>query len=193
MSGTFVAVVGPSGVGKDSLIAYARERLEGSGRVVFVRRVVTRSADGNTEDHDSLTRQHFELAEEAGDFALSWQAHSLCYGLPVGLEADLAAGRVVVANLSRAMIGKLLGRYPTAVVVEVTAEREVIAQRLASRGRETADAIRQRLDRSVAARLPVSTVQIDNSGALAVAGEQFVSLLEDLAKQPAPSDRLEIG
>lgn len=180
MSGTFVAVVGPSGVGKDSLIGFARERLEAGGRTTFVRRVVTRPADGGSEDHDSLEEAAFSAAELAGEFALSWNAHGLRYGLPLALEDDLAAGRVVVANLSRGMIPALLRRYPDALVVAVTADRAVLAERLASRGRETAESIRQRLDRSVGHGLPVSTVWIDNSGALDVAGMRFVGLLEEL-------------
>jgi ribose 1,5-bisphosphokinase len=63
----------------------------------------------------------------------------------------------------------------------VTAEREVIARRLATRGRETAESIQRRLERSVVDRLPPSTVVIDNSGALKDAGQQFVQLLEDAA------------
>lgn len=181
MSGTFVAVVGPSGVGKDSLIGFARERLQAGGGVTFVRRVVTRSADGGSEDHDSLDEAAFAEAEAAGEFALSWAAHGLRYGLPVALEADLAAGRVVVANLSRGMIPALLARCPDALVVAVTADRAVIAQRLASRGRETAASIRQRLDRSGGDGLPARMVRLDNSGALEVAGAQFVRLLQDVA------------
>ncbi len=181
MSGTFVAVVGPSGVGKDSLIGFARERLEAGGCVVFVRRVVTRPADGGSEDHDSMDEAAFSEAEAAGEFALSWGAHGLRYGLPVALEDDLAAGRVVVANLSRGMIPALVARYPDALVVAVTADRAVLAERLASRGRETAESIRQRLDRSVGDGLPASTVRIDNSGALDVAGMQFTRLLMDVA------------
>jgi len=181
MSGTFVAVVGPSGVGKDSLIGFARARLEAGGRVTFVRRVVTRPADGGSEDHDSMDEAAFAAAEAAGRFALSWGAHGLRYGLPIALEADLEAGRVVVANLSRGVIPALLAFYPDALVVSVTAEREVIAQRLANRGRETADSIRQRLDRSGGDGLPASTVRIDNSGALEVAGAQFTRLLLDAA------------
>ena len=53
------------------------------------------------------------------------------------------------------------------------------ARPLASRGRETADSIQSRLDRSVATGLPASTVEIDNSGALDVAGAQFARLLGD--------------
>lgn len=181
MSGTFVAVVGPSGAGKDSLIGFARDRLEASGRVIFVRRVVTRAADGGSEDHDSMDTIAFAAAERDGAFALSWDAHGLRYGLPIGLENDLAAGRVVVANLSRAQIPGLLQRYPNAVVVAVTADIEVIAKRLANRGRETADSIQLRLSRSVVDRLPTSTVRIDNSGSLEVAGTQFVRLLQDAA------------
>ncbi|KQX34964.1 hypothetical protein ASD04_16435 [Devosia sp. Root436] len=181
MSGTFVAVVGPSGVGKDSLIGFARARLEAGGRVTFVRRVVTRPADGGSEDHDSLDETAFAEAEAAGKFALSWDAHGLRYGLPVSLEDDLRAGRAVVANLSRGMIPALMARYPDALVVAVTADREVIAERLANRGRETEESIRQRLDRQVGDGLPVSTVRVDNSGALEVAGMAFVRLLEDVA------------
>ncbi|SEP71687.1 ribose 1,5-bisphosphokinase [Devosia sp. YR412] len=180
MTGIFVAVVGPSGVGKDSLIAFARARFEGSGRVTFVKRVVTREAHGGSEDHDSMDGAAFAAAEAAGQFALNWDAHGLRYGLPIALENDLQAGRAVVANLSRAVIPALVERYPHAVVVSVVADRDVIAQRLANRGRETEESIQRRLDRSVGDRLPASTVRIDNSGDLAVAGEQFVRLLQDV-------------
>ena len=126
MNGTFVAVVGPSGVGKDSLIAFARARLEASGRVVFLKRVVTREAHDGSEDHDSMDVDAFAEAEAAGQFALNWDAHGLRYGLPIALENDLKAGRAVVANLSRAVIPALMQRYPDAVVVSVVAERDVI-------------------------------------------------------------------
>ncbi|WDQ97703.1 phosphonate metabolism protein/1,5-bisphosphokinase (PRPP-forming) PhnN [Devosia sp. J2-20] len=183
MSGTFVAVVGPSGAGKDSLMNFARERLEPSGLIHVVRRVVTRQADGDSEDHDSLDEAAFAQAERDGAFALTWGAHGLRYGLPIGLEDDLSAGRIVVANLSRAMIPQLIERYADAVVVAVSAEREVIEQRLADRGRETAQSIQNRMERRVSDRLPASTIRIDNSGTLEVAGMQFVALLEDLARQ----------
>ena len=182
MRGTFVAVVGPSGVGKDSLIGFARTRLEPAGLIHVARRVVTRQADGGSEDHDSMDEADFAAAEAAGEFALSWDAHGLRYGLPIALEDDLNAGRVVVANLSRAMIPALLERYPDAVVVAVSAERDVLEQRLAGRGRETAASIQQRIERRVADRLPASTVRLDNSGPLEVAGEQFVQLLQDVAR-----------
>jgi ribose 1,5-bisphosphokinase len=183
MTGTFVAVVGASGAGKDSVINFARDRL--GDAVVVVRRAVTRAADGGSEDHDSLSPEAFASAERDGRFALSWEAHGLSYGLPVALEDDLAAGRVVIANLSRAVLPRLLARYPAALVVEVSAAPEIIAQRLAGRGREAGDDIRRRMERSANFRLPPSTVQIDNSGDLDRAGNRFVSLLRDVLRQPA--------
>ena len=58
-NGAFVAVVGPSGAGKDTLIAHARAALADEPQVEFVRRVITRLADGETEDHDTLTDAAF--------------------------------------------------------------------------------------------------------------------------------------
>jgi ribose 1,5-bisphosphokinase len=183
VNGVFVAVVGASGAGKDSLINFARDRL--GDAVVVVRRVVTRAADDGSEDHDSLTPDAFAAAERDGRFALSWEAHGLHYGLPVALEAELEAGRVVIANLSRAALPRLLSRYPAAQVVEVSAEPEIIARRLAGRGREAGDDIRRRMERGSGFPLPPGIVRIDNSGDLAVAGSQFVTLLRDLLRQPA--------
>ena len=40
--GSLVLVVGPSGVGKDTLIGGAKQALENDRRFTFVRRVVTR-------------------------------------------------------------------------------------------------------------------------------------------------------
>lgn len=183
MTGTFVAIVGPSGAGKDSVINFARERL--GDQVVVVRRTVTRAADGGSEDHDSLTPEAFAAAVRNGQFALSWEAHGLHYGLPIALEDELAAGRVVIANLSRAVLPKLLASFPSALVVEVTAEPEIIARRLSGRGREGGEDIRRRMERGAGFRLPSSTVSIDNSGDLELAGNRFVTLLRDLLRQPA--------
>lgn len=192
MSGTFVAVVGRSGAGKDSLIDYARTHFT-TEEARFVRRVVTRDADVGSEDHDTLDTQAFLVDMENGRFALSWEAHGLHYGLPVSLNADLAAGRIVVANLSRAIIPVLMQLYPSALVVEVVADADVVARRLAGRARETPETIDARLSRNVTMRLPSSTVQIDNSGPLEIAGERLVALLRDLVKQPAPSALRENG
>ena len=58
MAGGFVFVVGPSGAGKDSLIAYARGAFADNERVIFPRRVVTRPSS-EFEDHDSLEETAF--------------------------------------------------------------------------------------------------------------------------------------
>ena len=84
--GAFVAVVGASGVGKDALLSYARER---SGpRVGFPRRTITRPP-GPGEDHDPVTEEQFALARDDGAFALCWQAHGLRYGIPGSVDAEI--------------------------------------------------------------------------------------------------------
>ncbi|MBD0273100.1 MAG: phosphonate metabolism protein/1,5-bisphosphokinase (PRPP-forming) PhnN, partial [Acetobacteraceae bacterium] len=143
----------PSGAGKDTLMAGARSRLGPDPRFRFVRRSITRPASAGGEDHEPLERDAFLRRRDAGGFALWWEAHGLLYGIPRDIDADLAAGRCVVANLSRRALAEADARYPL-LVLEITAPPEVLAARLAARGREDPGAVAERLARE--APLPSS-------------------------------------
>lgn len=138
-----VLVVGPSGAGKDTLINLAARHFADDRRVTFVRRVVTRTADAS-EDHDTMDETEFSAAQARGEFALSWQAHGLSYGVPV---AALEGVEVAVCNVSRAVIFEARRGFAAVSVVYVTAPPEILAARLAARGRETG--IADRLARKI--------------------------------------------
>ena len=177
-------VIGPSGVGKDTLISGARKALDGDKRFSFVRRLVTRPTDVDLEDHVSMDRQEFADARDAGRFALTWQAHNLDYALPIGVDTDLTLGRVVVANISRHAVPAAISKYPLCRVVQVSAEISLRASRLARRGRENQDQIVARLAREGAA-LPadVTPIVIDNSSSVAIGVTAFVMALRQIADE----------
>jgi phosphonate metabolism protein PhnN/1,5-bisphosphokinase (PRPP-forming) len=97
--GTLVLVVGPSGVGKDSVIAGAAERFRGDPRILFPRRLITRPVEAGGEPHVALSPAEFAARRDAGGLMLHWSAHGLDYGLPQAAAAELVAGRTVVANV----------------------------------------------------------------------------------------------
>lgn len=177
-NGVFIAVVGPSGAGKDTLIGYVRDRLAGEDQVEFARRVITRQSDGATEDHDTLADAAFIEAEALGAFALSWEAHGLRYGIPASVDRAILIGQVVVANTSRGVIPALRDRYANVCVVEITAAPEILATRLAARGRESRGEVLARLARTAPHDLSgPGHVAIDNSGAADLAGEQLLAVI----------------
>ena len=176
-------VIGPSGVGKDTLIGGARQALDGDKRFSFVRRLVTRPADIDLEDHISLEREDFARARKAGRFALTWQAHGLDYALPIGVDTDLALGRVVIANISRHAVPEAMAKYPLCRVIQISAEISLRAARLSRRGRESRDQIVARLAREGAA-LPadVTPVVIDNSSSVGIGVTAFIMALRRIAE-----------
>jgi len=145
--GQFFLVVGPSGAGKDTLLRRAQETLQHDPGVVFVRRIVTRPSSA-AEDHHSLSPQDFRAAARQGAFALTWSAYGLNYAVPLSVEAEIAAGRDVVCNVSRTVIPDARARYRRAVVVLVTAPEEVLRARLIARGRPSDIDVAGRLSRA---------------------------------------------
>lgn len=164
MTGRLIAVVGPSGVGKDSVmeaLVAARPAMR------LARRVITRPSGAGGEDFDGVSAEVFAQMTQKGEFALSWHAHGLRYGIPVRVQADLNAGHDVLANLSRGMLRMADDAFPGMITLNLYADRDVLAKRLSARGRETAADIAARLDRADRP-LPtgITALTLDNSGDL---------------------------
>lgn len=180
-AGTLAVVVGPSGAGKDTLMNLAARHFTGRPDVHFVRRVITRDGDAGNEDHRSVSEADFDAMEQAGGFAVSWEAHGLKYGIPAEVAGELARGNLVIANGSRSALHHFQTAFPRLKVINITARREVLAERLMARGRESREDVLKRLDRStITFDGSYDVTDIDNSGTLEDAERTIISALEVL-------------
>ena len=155
--GRLVLVVGPSGAGKDTLLGLARTACAEDGNIVFPRRVVTREAS-SAEDNEQMGPDAFQQALAQGKFAMNWEAHGHCYALPREIDDDIRAGRTVVVNVSRTVVGDMRRGYADVAVVSITAPSDVLAARLAMRARSSDGRIEQRLSRTVDDAAPDTTI-----------------------------------
>jgi phosphonate metabolism protein PhnN/1,5-bisphosphokinase (PRPP-forming) len=147
--GALILVVGPSGAGKDTLLDGAAEKLAPSGRFHFARRAITRPANAGGENHVEMDKAAFLAQEAEGKYLLSWRAHALCYGIPrEPTETMRSEGIAVVANISRSVIEAARARLQPVSVILVKASPQILAERLALRGRETVEDIANRLARA---------------------------------------------
>ena len=165
--GTLVAVVGPSGAGKDTLMNLSAQHFADRQDVHFVQRVITRPHDSGGEDHRCVTCEEFDEMRQAGAFAIDWNAHGLSYGIPASVREKLALGHLVVANGSRSVLDRFAGTFSPFVAVNVVARPDILASRLEARGRESREDILRRLARgSLEITGAFDVVTIDNSGSL---------------------------
>ena len=141
-------IIGPSGAGKDTLIAGARRRIATSEKLLFAHRYIPRPADTGSENHIALELNDFAARATAGLFALDWESHDFRYGIGIEIRHWMAAGFAVAVNGSRGYLETAAQRFPSLVPILVTASIPVLAKRLAARGRESAEAIQARLERN---------------------------------------------
>jgi len=172
------AIVGPSGGGKDTLLAEAARR---APWLVVARRSITRLADAGSEDHEALSEVEFARRAGAGDFAISWQAHGLSYGIP-RREVLRAGSKPLLFNGSRAALPAAQAAFSDLQVILVAAPPEVLAARLAKRGRESGADMEDRLKRA-GFDLPagVMPLVVVNDTTVDVAVARLLSLVEPLA------------
>jgi ribose 1,5-bisphosphokinase len=184
--GRLVVVVGPSGAGKDTLIAAARVRLAGEPAFVFPARLVTRTATA-AEDHLTISDADFALGVSRGEFAFWWEAHGLKYALPAAVDTDIRTDRTVVCNVSRGIVSTLQLRYARLSVVLVTAPAEVLAARLGGRGRASDGDLAQRLGRQAPAEAEFAPDHvIENVGDIADGVTHLVAAITAVRLAPTP-------
>ena len=187
MVGTLFLVVGPSGAGKDSLLNAAQRHFHISAMMVFPKRCITRPSEtrssdemaGGRESHIAVTPAQFRDMQQNGAFAFSWAAHGLFYGIPKAIDTDLATGRHVVVNVSRAVLSDISQRYAKICILSVQVSPAVLYQRLKARGRETEAEIQKRLARASAySYTGDNVIDIDNSHDVEVAAQHFIETIE---------------
>ncbi len=163
-TGRLIAVVGPSGVGKDSVmegLAAACPTLH------LVRRTITRAPELGGEDYDAVSVEKFNELAAAGHFAVRWGAHDLQYGVPASVQTVLASGQDCLANFSRSALVAGDAAFAHFYVLNITARPETLASRLKARGRESEEQVAKRLaqaNKPLPSGLNVMT--ISNDGAL---------------------------
>ena len=174
--GRLVLVVGPSGAGKDTLLGLAKAACAEDHDIVFPRRIVTREASA-FEDNEQVSLDAFRQALADDAYAMHWEAHGHCYALPRAIDDDIRAGRIVIANVSRTVIAAMRRAYVDVVVISITAPLDILAQRLASRRRDSDGNIGQRLGRSVDDHASVPDATIMNVCSAEYHARQLVRII----------------
>ncbi|MCO6055221.1 phosphonate metabolism protein/1,5-bisphosphokinase (PRPP-forming) PhnN [Pseudomonas sp. MOB-449] len=184
MNGRLIYLIGPSGSGKDSLLDAVREAGGEQGCRV-ARRVITRSAEARGELAEAVSAEVFAEREARGEFAMSWFANGLAYGIPCVIDDWLAAGDDVLVNGSRGYLPEARRRYPHLLAVLLTVDDQVLRRRLHARGRESAEEIEARLARNtgfadtlLAGENP-DLCLLDNSGSIAETCQRLLQLIEN--------------
>lgn len=121
-----VLVIGPSGVGKDTLINGARAQLANRRDIVFATREITRALGRDAERHVPVDERTFAERDANGEYALSWRANGLGYGVSKAIEQNLAAGTTVVLNASRSAVDVARHRFAALRIVSIVAEPTII-------------------------------------------------------------------
>ncbi|SMD12158.1 ribose 1,5-bisphosphokinase [Desulfocicer vacuolatum DSM 3385] len=144
-SGRLFYFMGPSGVGKDTILNTLREIK--NGEVFFATRYITRPVTDGGETHIELSKETFQKKRQEGFFAFAWQSHGFFYGISARIFSIMDEGWDVIVNGSRGYFPKAEKVFPDIIPVLVTASEATVLQRLKTRGREPEAEINRRLHR----------------------------------------------
>ena len=176
-----ILVAGPSGSGKDTLLRHAKKSLAADPSVLFSKRYITRPP-GKDEENYYVDHPGFHHLTQTGFFLSTWQAHNNLYGIANHLFFEHHDYTTVICSVSRTAIADFENSPLRCVTLLVTADADILRQRLEIRGREDAADIHNRLARSQLAVAAGNLITFDNSADLDHSSAAFTSLLTNLCQ-----------
>jgi ribose 1,5-bisphosphokinase len=177
-----VYFMGPSGAGKDSLLAALRQSTAASAEnLVIAHRYITRPplSARDCEQHVFLSEQEFNRRRWHGLFALDWRAHGHAYAAGIELGIWMDKGFSVLLNGSRQHFSETQQKYGGRLVpVCLSVSDSTLEKRLIARGRENAGEIEERLHRAQIWRehLPPGCHALENEGDIQETARRFLRL-----------------
>jgi guanylate kinase len=150
VTGRLTVLAGPSGVGKGSVIAAVRRQHPEIWLSVSVTTRAPRAGETEGVEYHFVDQAEFDRMVAAGEL-LEHDAHmSASYGTPrAPVEAQLAAGGSALLEIDIEGARQVRAAMPDAHLVFLAPPSfDELARRLTGRGTESADRIRDRLDRA---------------------------------------------
>ena len=124
--GTLFTVVGPSGVGKDSILNAAKNKVD----AYFPKRYISRNAEVDNEDFIKVDQSQIDILLKEKRVAIHWYAHNNFYGIPIDIIYHLNKGTNVIFNGSRHAIKEYKQQFPDLKIIYIDAKEEIVLERL---------------------------------------------------------------
>lgn len=173
MNTKIVLIVGPSGVGKDTLIKGARKILKED--VNFVKRYITRKPD-KSEKNYFVDDYAFKILKDNSFFISTWNAHDNHYGIA---KNNIIDGLNII-SVSRSKIKDFEKSYDEVYTINITVPKEELKKRLFNRKRESLVEIEKRLNRNYKEIQSRNLIEYDNSLDINRSIKEFIKLLNNI-------------
>lgn len=146
--GLLIVFSGPSGVGKDTLLRQFLGRRRDCVLSVSATTRPPRPGEAEGRDYFFISRERFEELAARGEMLEYADYGGNLYGTPrEKIDRQLAAGKNVILEIETQGAMQIKRLCPDAVFVFVMPpDRDCLHRRLESRGTETPESLRQRLD-----------------------------------------------
>lgn len=185
--GTYILVVGPTGSGKNTLIAAAREAIPGLAYAVSATTRPMRDGEVDGMSYHFLTREEFMRRVEADEF-LEWAEYGgNCYGtLRSEIESYLAKGEVILSDIEVQgvrLVREKLPREEYAVIYVDAGPWEELVPRILARAPMSDEDLEKRHARYAdeASFKPEADYVVENrDGGLEEAVRSFVAVIETI-------------